>query len=76
MSQYFDDNFESILPLQASRPVGRGLAWVLGIVLTAALVVVGTMFLDDRTQKQRMKAATPATAPGAPGAAVQPESGR
>ncbi|MEC7582715.1 MAG: hypothetical protein VYE77_00225 [Planctomycetota bacterium] len=76
MSQHFDENFESVLTLQASRPLGRGLAWVLGIVLAAALIAVGTMFLDNRTQKQRIKAAAPATPAGPQGAPTQPESGR
>lgn len=73
MSQYFDENFESVLTMQASRPLGRRVAWLLGILLAVVLVVGGSMFLDDRTQKQRLKAATSAvTQP----ATIQPATGR
>ena len=45
MSQYFDENFESVLTMQASRPLGRRVAWLLGILLA---VVLGLYWAYDK----------------------------
>ena len=70
MRNYFDANFESVIPLQAARPMRRPLALLLAASLAVLLVGYGALVWDEGKKKKKK-----GSRPSQP-VLTQPASGR